>query len=706
MYLKSLSLTNFRQFGMKDGGKPGITVFFNPNFNVLVGENDAGKTAITDAVRYLLGSVSDDFEKINQEDFYCYEKDKYSESFYIEGVFTELSDREAGVFLEWLSFDENKHYQLRVSFSAERRKSENGKEYIDRKVQAGDKNFEHRLDTSTKNLLKTTYLKPLRDAQIELKPGLRSRLAHILKAHPAFNNVDSSSANNDHQLVAIMKKANNQIESYFREEYVYEHSLVGDIETLLSDFYDYNDQSKSKSRFTVSKTDLNSILRKLSLENEDVNLGLGNLNLLFIAAELLLLNSVEYDQQIIGPNITLIEEIEAHLHTQAQIRLIKYLEEELDRRKNQSQFILTSHSPNLVASIDPKFVIFVHGGTAYPLDENYTMLLRKDYAFLERFLDSTKSNLFFAKGVIFVEGDSEMLLLPAIANLIGYPLHKYGISLVNVQGTSFERYVKLFSRSEAWLKDMSLPPIDLPLSIITDLDIKPWVYYEIEEKNKSIYTITGESELRDVLVYCEEEFEDIVLDKIGKEYSTLKKLANDFGLTIEPLMEDEISQIVKKEINSKYLDSIIQEKQLKIQEKYAEYNANLKVSVAPEWTLEYSLALSTLAPLLLKVVHETRYKKPYVGKRKTLYEDLTRELLEGEGQEKVAYLIFKPINDKNVSKAEVAQRLAVELNKIAKDEIRAEEWKEKIMGDSNIAYLKEAIIHAATPKHKEGALNS
>lgn len=82
---------------------------------------------------------------------------------------------------------------------------------------------------------------------------------------------------------------------------------------------------------------------------------------------------------------------------------------------------------------------------AYPLREEYTQLEDEDYAFLERFLDSTKSNLFFAKGIIFVEGDSEMLLLPALANLIGYPLHKSGVSLVNVSGTSFERYIKLFS---------------------------------------------------------------------------------------------------------------------------------------------------------------------------------------------------------------------------------------------------------------------
>ncbi|MFP3344526.1 AAA family ATPase, partial [Halomonas sp. SIMBA_159] len=125
---------------------------------------------------------------------------------------------------------------------------------------------------------------------------------------------------------------------------------------------------------------------------------------------------------------TLIEEIEAHLHTQAQIRLVKYIEEELEKNKNQ--YILTSHSSNLVSSIDPKHVILMNDGVAYPFVEEFTDLDSEDYEFLERFLDATKSNLFFAKGIIFVEGESEMLLLPALANLIGYPLHKNGISIV------------------------------------------------------------------------------------------------------------------------------------------------------------------------------------------------------------------------------------------------------------------------------------
>jgi|GEM_PF-111316 len=690
MYLSSLSLTNFRQFGIKSENNPALTVEFNPHFNIIVGENDSGKTAIIDAIRYLLGSISEDLEKIKVEDFFRNSEGKSSDYFYIEGTFVDLTDKEAGAFLEWLSFNENNEYELRVSLNVEKKKNENGKEYIDRKVQAGEKIFETRLGNQAKEFLKTTYLKPLRDASSELKPGFRSRLAHILKAHPAFKKNDDE----DHALVITMQEANNKVESFFQEEYKDGRSLVKDLEVLLSDFHDVTDQSKSKSKFSVSQTDLTSILKRLSLDTDDINLGLGNLNLLFIATELLLLKN-DSEEELIGPQITIIEEIEAHLHTQAQVRLIKYLEEELEKNNKKNQYILTSHSTNLVASIDPKNIILMNNKVAYPLKKEFTKLENEDYAFLERFLDSTKSNLFFAKGIIFVEGDSEMLLLPALANLIGYPLHKSGVSLVNVNGTSFERYIKLFSRSELWKSSMNRPSIKTPISIVTDLDIKPYIYYNLEGETKLIYSIINDSELNEVLSFCEEKLEDVINEHIGKEYTTLNKLSIDFGFTLTEDNRQEIHSIVKKDISEQTIRSSESQKRFRLMDKYSNYDANLEVCVAPDWTLEYSLALSSLASLLLESVQEVRYKKPYEGKKLNKFEELNEQLIKSPNDPQTAYEVFKPIHYKLVSKAEVAQRLAIKLNGIVTDLDLVEEIRERVIKDEKLAYLVNAIFHAS-----------
>ncbi|KGA96745.1 hypothetical protein AJ85_16905 [Alkalihalobacillus alcalophilus ATCC 27647 = CGMCC 1.3604] len=691
MYLKSVSLSNFRQFGTVNKSEPAITVEFNPNFNILVGENDSGKTAIIDAIRYLLGSISDDIEKIKLEDFYRESIGTHSDSFYIEGTFSDLTDKEAGAFLEWLSFNNEDEYELRVSLRVEKKINENGQEYIERKVQAGEKIYESRLRSQAKEFLKTTYLKPLRDASNELKPGFRSRLAHILKAHPAFK----ESNDVEHSLVTTIQEANKKVEDFFQEEYKDGRSLVRDLELLLSDFHDVNDQSKSRSKFSVSQTDLTSILKRLSLDTEDINLGLGNLNLLFIATELLLLKN-NSEENVIGPQITLIEEIEAHLHTQAQIRLIKYLEEELGRSKKRNQYILTSHSTNLVASIDPRSIIFMHNRVAYPLREEYTKLEHEDYAFLQRFLDSTKSNLFFAKGIIFVEGDSEMLLLPALANLLGYPLHKSGVSLVNVNGTSFERYIKLFSRSDLWKEPLDRPAIKTPISIITDIDVKPMVYYNIEGKTKAVYSIVDHSQLTDVLNLCDEQYDEVIPEHIGIEYSTLNKLSSDFGITLTEGNRPEIEKRVKKSISEQYIISSGLQKETSLMDKYSNYDANLEVCISPDWTLEYSLALSCLAPLLLESIQEVRYKKPFEGKKNEVFKTLKEKLIKTPKDPKLAYQVFKPINDKLVSKAEVAQCLAIKLNAVADDPEIQMEMKEQIFKDDKLNYIVRAIVHSST----------
>ena len=52
MYLAELKIWNFRKFGQvetKDGILPGLHLEFNQDVNLLVGENDSGKTAIIDA---------------------------------------------------------------------------------------------------------------------------------------------------------------------------------------------------------------------------------------------------------------------------------------------------------------------------------------------------------------------------------------------------------------------------------------------------------------------------------------------------------------------------------------------------------------------------------------------------------------------------------------------------------------------------------
>ena len=79
------------------------------------------------------------------------------------------------------------------------------------------------------------------------------------------------------------------------------------------------------------------------------------------------------------------------------------------------QFILSTHSITLASKIKLANLIVLKGKEAFPMSSEYTKMTPADYNFLERFLDATKANLFFARGLILVEGDAENLLVPAIA---------------------------------------------------------------------------------------------------------------------------------------------------------------------------------------------------------------------------------------------------------------------------------------------------
>ena len=67
MYLSELENSNFRQFGSAQ--RP-FTLALQPGVTALVGENDCGKTAVVDAIRYALLTRDLDYVRVQPDDFY------------------------------------------------------------------------------------------------------------------------------------------------------------------------------------------------------------------------------------------------------------------------------------------------------------------------------------------------------------------------------------------------------------------------------------------------------------------------------------------------------------------------------------------------------------------------------------------------------------------------------------------------------------
>jgi putative ATP-dependent endonuclease of OLD family len=453
MYLSELKLTNFRKYSQ-------LTVPFNSGLNVLIGENDSGKTAIIDAIKLVLKTHAYEWIKVEDTDFHKpLGSNERAERMRFELIFRGLEPNEAKNFIEWLGWEgEGKEAKplLRLIYKVERK----GDKIIPSEVKAGMDEDGHPLNAEARDYLKATYLRALRDAENELTAKKNSRLSQILIGHSSI----VSSKDSPHTLIKSFDEFKEKVDAWFKDG-AGKEQIKGNIDDVIKKFI-----ADNEALFTFGKSEIKDILEKLSLSLVGAeNLGLGTMNRLFMAAELLHLKKDNWD----GLRLCLIEELEAHLHPQVQLKVIDYLQEQSNREENKVQIILTTHSPNLASKVKLKSIILCKDNDVYPMGEiestanadKYTKLDKNNYEFLERFLDVTRSNLFFAKGVIIVEGMSEELLIPAIAKKIGCDLVEHEVSMVNVGSTAHLHYARIFQRRD----DKTL---NIPVAVVADLDVK------------------------------------------------------------------------------------------------------------------------------------------------------------------------------------------------------------------------------------------
>ncbi|RXJ51222.1 ATP-dependent nuclease [Gelidibacter gilvus] len=487
MYLSNIKFWNFRKFGSVgdiDLSKPNLDLTLTKGLNVIIGENDSGKTAIIDAIKLVLKTHSYDYIRVEDKDFY-----NEANRFRIELTFEDLTPDEAKNFTEWLGWtgtgEEVKPF-LKLNYEVKRQ----DKKIWPADVKAGVDDDGYLLTAESKEYLKATYLKPLRDAENELIAKRNSRLSQILLGDTAFKGKEK-----EHELVKIFESLSEELKKYFKGEFeIAITNEVGEEQTVrpqegkqikdkidgyIKGFYGSNYETD----FKASTSDIKSILEKLSLFLKDEpNPGLGTLNRLFMAAELLHLNKSNWS----GLRLGLVEELEAHLHPQAQMQVI-----EAFQKQDAIQLILTTHSPNLASKLKLENLIICNNGNVYPMGTTYTKLGLDNYKFLEKFLDTTKANLFFAKGVILVEGWAEEILIPSLAKAIGINLTEKGVSIVNIGHTGFDHYAKIYLR-------ISEPNMKIPVAVITDSDIREY------EKNANDFikrdTITIQQETQQKLV--------------------------------------------------------------------------------------------------------------------------------------------------------------------------------------------------------------
>lgn len=452
MHLSRIEIHGFKGFSS-------FQVPLKSGLNVLIGENAVGKSGIVDAIRLLL--LEDEYGRsgINESHFHKpFEKDaRPSESLRIRALFSDLSEEERVAFLPWTEGTDTASLTLHSS------NKENRRGTYKRMLWGGESTnsiFEWEL-LDTVNCI---YLPPLRDAEAKLREGKGSRLAKLLKnlnrqalkaakesnvPHELENKVNTF--NKDLVRKGAIAEAQGLIREWLRDAL---GTVFGQDALIQFSEINFNRIVESLRIYFFPEVDSGmdqSLFRELGQNS------LGYNNLIYMATVLAELTSEEGQKDNL--RILLIEEPEAHLHPQLQIRFLKFLEEKA--MKTGIQVIVTTHSPVLASSVSLDACVHLAFDSsrkvkATALSDCGLNKVSKD--FISRWLDVTKSTLFFAKGVIMVEGIAEALLIPELAKRVlishnntvnsedklAVTLAECGVSVINLNGIYFKHFMQIF----------------------------------------------------------------------------------------------------------------------------------------------------------------------------------------------------------------------------------------------------------------------
>ena len=172
--------------------------------------------------------------------------------------------------------------------------------------------------------------------------------------------------------------------------------------------------------------------------------------------------------------ILCLEEPEAHLHPAMQYKLFKYIKKIDDENKLNQQIFVTTHSSNItsVSGIENMYMIDYNRSFNEVVNMSLSNQLKDkedSQRHIMKFLDVTKSDMLFAKKVIFVEGLAEKLILPKFLEREGYSYENEHISIIDIGGKHFKYFIDIYEDSNVNKKILCITDKDFKVNCKDDL---------------------------------------------------------------------------------------------------------------------------------------------------------------------------------------------------------------------------------------------
>lgn len=444
MHIKNIKINNFRNFS-------NFNIDFKDGFQTIIGENNIGKSNLFWALRLVLDkNLSYNSRNLQEKDF-CDFEDLTIESYI--SISIEFYGKNLAKFPN-LHAIKTSNETLRITYVFVHKSKLIPTEEVFENIEIKD--FQWRLfgGGNDFDIADISTLSQINFGDIE---GIN--LYYI----SGFRNINSDLAGSTKSLLSEYCKSREDAES--------ELGIVKDILAKSTD--ELNSQEfmpeiaealKTKNSeiagehftFPISlgflPNDDNEVWNQLKIfynpkegKNIPMNiLGLGQKNLLYLSLFLSKLINQQDDNEI---NLLLIEEPEAHLHPQLQ----KILFSNLGVMKN-TQVFMSSHSTHIASDCDYKNLNVIYRNTkkivkAFSpfINEGANQKELREQQLLKRYLDATRSELFFSSAVILVEGVAEQFIIPEIAKKVfGVNLVEHNISVIPIHSRYFDPFLRMF----------------------------------------------------------------------------------------------------------------------------------------------------------------------------------------------------------------------------------------------------------------------